>query len=213
MGWWGRAAAAAGVVMGLAASVPAWSAEAGKADFGVQTASDDAQYVANWAVESADHRGLPFALVDKKDARIYVFDANGRLSGTTAALLGQAIGDESAPEVGAHTQDGNVPASERTTPAGRFVSAPGRNLDGDAVVWLDYAAAFAIHRLRPGASLKSREARLASDSPQDNRASLGCVIVPGAFFDGVVQPLLGRSRAVVYVLPETRSVKDIFGAL
>ena len=29
----------------------------------------------------------------------------------------------------------------------------------------------------------------------------------------VVQPLLGRSRAVVYVLPETRPVHEIFGTL
>jgi hypothetical protein len=29
----------------------------------------------------------------------------------------------------------------------------------------------------------------------------------------VVQPVMGRSRAVVYVLPETRSVRDVFGSL
>jgi hypothetical protein len=195
--------------MGLAV---AFAQPAGKADFASNEASDDTRFVAEWVMQSADHRGLPFAVVDKKGAHIYVFDAQGRLSGATPALLGQAIGDESAPNVGAHTQAGMVPMDERTTPAGRFISRPGRNLDGEHVVWVDYASAFAIHRLRPGASLRSREARLASATAADNRASLGCVVVPAAFYDTVVEPLLGRTRAVIYVLPETRSVRDLFGS-
>ena len=32
---------------------------------------------------------------------------------------------------------------------GRFASAPGRNDKGEAIVWVDYDASFAIHRLRP----------------------------------------------------------------
>lgn len=203
--------AAAGMWAAMGFS-PAFAQAANKPDFAAHDASEDARFVADWVMESADHRGLPFAVVDKKDARIYVFEANGRLSGATAALLGQAVGDESAPDVGAHTQTGEVPAHERTTPAGRFLSQPGRNLDGEHVVWVDYASAFAIHRLRPGASLRSREARLASASAADNRASLGCVVVPAAFYEQVVQPLLGRNRAVIYVLPETRSVRDVFGS-
>lgn len=205
----GSAAAAAGIwAVSLAA---AFAQPAGTPDFASQDASDDARFVAQWVMQSADHRGLPFAVIDKKGAQIYVFDGGGRLSGATPALLGQAVGDESAPEVGAHTQAGEVPLHERTTPAGRFVSRPGRNLDGEHVVWVDYAAAFAIHRLRPGASFRSREARLASASASDNRASLGCVVVPAAFYDKVVQPVLGQQRAVIYVLPETRSVRDVFG--
>lgn len=182
-------------------------------DFGTHQASDDARFVAGWAIASADPGGLPFAVVDKKDARIYVFDGGGRLLGAAPALLGQAVGDESAPDVGRHTQAGEVPMHERTTPAGRFLSRPGRNLEGEHVVWVDYAAALAIHRVRPGASLRSRLARLQSASPQDNRASLGCVVVPEAFYETVVQPLMGSSRAVVYVLPETRSVRDVFGSV
>jgi hypothetical protein len=210
MGAWIEAVAVAAVwtAMGLA---PALAQEPGKPDFGAHPASRDARYVAAWAMESADHHGLPFAVIDKKDARVYVFDGSGRLSGATPALLGQALGDLSLPGVGEHTQAGEVPLHERTTPAGRFVSAPGRNLSGEHVVWVDYAAAFAIHRLRAGASLRAREARLASATPEDNRASLGCVIVPAAFYDTVVQPMLGRSRAVVYVLPEMRPVREVFG--
>ena len=211
MGWLGKAVAAAGMCAGLGI-VPAMAQPGDKPELGAQQASDEARVLAGWVMESADHRGLPFAVIDKKQARIYVFEGSGRLSGTAPALLGQAVGDDSAPDVGKHTQAGEVPTPERTTPAGRFISQPGRNLSGEHVVWVDYGAAFAIHRLRPGASLRSREARLASATPQDNRVSLGCVVVAQDFYQSVVQPLLGRSRAVVYVLPETRSVRDIFGS-
>lgn len=212
MGWFWKAAAAAGMWLALG-SMPVLAQSPGKPDFGAQRASDDARFVADWVMDSADHHGMPFAVIDKKDARIYIFESGGRLYGSAPALLGQAIGDDSAPDVGAHTQAGDVPMLERTTPAGRFISRPGRNLDGEHVVWVDYAAALAIHRLRPGASFRSREARLASATSEDNRASLGCVVVPGAFYDQVVQPVLGHTRAVVYVLPETRPVSDVFGAL
>jgi hypothetical protein len=212
MGWTGKAvaAAAAWLVMALA---PAAAGQIAKPDFGAHGASEDASYVAQWVMETADHKGLPFAIVDKRHARLYVFEGNGRLSGAVTALLGQSPGDDSAPDVGEHTQAGEVPMQERTTPAGRFLSEPGQNLNGEHVVWVDYKAAFAIHRLRPGASFRQREAMLASATPDDNRASLGCVVVPEPFYQRVVQPLLGRSRAVVYVLPETRSVREVFGAL
>lgn len=211
MGWLGKAVATVGVWAALGI-VPAMAQPGDRPELGAELASDEARFVADWVMESADHRGLPFAVIDKKQARIYVFEGGGRLSGTAPVLLGQAVGDDSAPDVGKHTQVGEVPMPERTTPAGRFISRPGRNLSGEHVVWVDYAAAFAIHRLRPGASLRSREARLASETPQDNRASLGCVVVAESFYESVVLPLLGRSSAVVYVLPETRSVREVFGS-
>lgn len=212
MGWIAKAVAALGVGAAFMAA-PAGAAQGGTADFNAQGPSSDALYVAQWAMETADHGEMPFVVVDKKRAWVYVFESGGRLTGATPALLGQAIGDDSSPTVGEHTQAGEVPMHERTTPAGRFISQPGRNLKGEHVVWVDYAAAFAIHRLRPGASLRSREASLASDTPSDNRASLGCVVVPAAFYENVVLPLLGRNRAVVYVLPEKRQVRQMFGSL
>ncbi|MDB5874390.1 MAG: hypothetical protein JWQ07_3832 [Ramlibacter sp.] len=209
MGCMQKALAAAGIWAAIAVT----PAIAGRADFGGQGASADTQYVAQWIMETADHRGLPFAVVDKRQARIYVFEGSGRLLGAAPALLGETVGDQSSPDVGEHTQAGAVPLDERTTPAGRFLSEPGRNLSGEQVVWVDYDAAFAIHRLRAGASKRGREARLASPKPQDKRASLGCVVVPVAFYENVVQPMLGKGRAVVYVLPETQPVREMFGAL
>ena len=104
-----------------------------------------------------------------------------------------------------------IPRQERTTPAGRCESAPGRILSGEAIVWIDYEAAVAIHRMRPAAAAERRPQRLATDSPVDNRISLGCVVVDEAFYLQVVAPTLGKQRGVVYVLPETRDWRAQFG--
>jgi hypothetical protein len=151
---------------------------------------------------SADHGGLPFAVVDKKAATLTIFRGDGQLIGATPVLLGQTAGDEAQPGVGARTQSGQLRIGDRVTTAGRFVSQPGHNRDGEAIVWIDYDSALAIHRLRPGPSQHDRALRLASADPQSRRVSAGCVVVPVAFYDKVVAPVLGRGRAVIYVMTE-----------
>jgi len=179
---------------------------------GAREVSADAQRVIAWVKSSKDNSGRPFAVVDKRNAKLYVFGADGRLAGQTTALLGQAVGDDIAPEVGAHAQSGHVPVAERTTPAGRFEAAPGRNDHGEPIVWVDYDSAFAIHRVRPGRTWKMRADRLASANPADKRVSWGCVVVPVDFYERVVQPVLGTARSVVYVLPETRPLASLLPA-
>jgi hypothetical protein len=170
----------------------------------------DAQSVAQWVITSRDHGGKPFAIVDKLRARIHVFDARGLHAGSSRVLLGAASGDESLPGVGARTQTGTLRAEDRTTPAGRFESEPGRNLSGEHVVWVDYASAFAIHRVRPGRSFKTRVERLATDAADDKRVSDGCVVVPVEFYTGVIARVLGTAPGVVYVLPESRALRELF---
>lgn len=160
------------------------------------------RWLARNVLAVADHRGGPFAIVDKQAATITVYRADGTLAGVSAVLLGRAPGDHSVPGVGERAQLNRLRPGDRTTAAGRFDSEPGRNASGEAIVWLDYDNALAIHRLRPGPAREQRAARLASTNLQDRRISSGCVVVPGAFFDAVVQPLLGRVRGVVYVMPE-----------
>lgn len=172
----------------------------------------DAQALLQGVRHSGGAKGKPPAVVDKRQARIWVFDRYGRLAGSTSVLLGLSPGDDSVPGVGRRVLAG-LTLAERTTPAGRFASEPGHNLKGEAIVWVDYEAAFAIHRLRPAASHERRPERLASESPADNRISLGCVIVSEAFYDRVIAPTLGRGHGVVYVLPDTRPMQDVFGAL
>jgi hypothetical protein len=201
MRWMGRALGAlAGVLLCVA------SAQAGE----LASASDEVRGLVQWVSANRDHGGRPFAVVDKKGARLYVFDARGRLAGSTPALLGAALGDRSVPGIGRRPVDEILP-HERTTPAGRFDSEPGRNLTGEHVVWVDYHDGVAIHRLRPGASYAPRVARLASGGGEDNRVSLGCIVVPGDFYDAVVRPVLGDRRGVVYVLPDTEPLQQVFG--
>ena len=176
------------------------------------SASDDARYAVRWVLATQDNQGLPFVIVDKKNAQIFVFENKGHLLGASAALLGLSPGDTEVSDI-ALRQPTSLSTAERVTPAGRFVSEPGRNLNGEAVVWIDYASRLAIHRLRPAVASERRPARLASATPDDNRISLGCVIVPESFYQNVISPVLGRNHGVVYVLPETRSVQHMFNDL
>lgn len=181
-------------------------------DFAGESATPDAAYAARWIESQGDNHAMPFAIVDKRAAKLFVFSGTGRLVGAAPALLGLAPGDDSVPGIGDKPLS-QIKPEERTTPAGRYASEPGRNLTGEDIVWVDYDAAFAIHRLRPAPAHEQRRARLASDNAADHRISFGCVVVDPDFYDTVVRPTLGKHRGVVYVLPETRSVQAMLGAL
>jgi hypothetical protein len=208
---WTRVAAlgAAWWIAGAAAAQPAPL----DARFERERPSAEARETVQWVLQSQDAAGKPFLVVDKKAARLYVFEASGRLRASTAVLLGAAVGDYSAPGVGDRAQTGSLPFEDRTTPAGRFLTHPGRNRAGETVVWIDYEAALAIHRLRPGRSHAVRAKRLDGSRPDERRVSLGCVVVPVAFYLDVIEPLLGQRQGVVYVLPETQDARDVFSQL
>lgn len=183
------------------------------AEFSAARPSLQARSLVDWVLRSGDARGRPFAVVDKRAARIYVFDDAGRMAGESAALLGATFGDHTVPGVGARAQTGEVGPDERTTPAGRFEATPGENRTGEHVIWVDYESAFAIHRLRPGFAYQARSERLGSAQVKTRRVSWGCVVVPVPFYQGVVQRVLGASPSVVYVLPETRTAQGFLHAL
>lgn len=143
----------------------------------------------------------PFAIVDKRRATLSVYAADGRLVGRTPALLGLTPGD-AEPASARGKAPSALARHERVTPAGRFEAIPGRNLSGERVVWFDYDANLAIHRLRPVSAAQRRAERLASANAQDHRITLGCVVVDPAFFDEVVLPTLGNGSSLVYILPE-----------
>ena len=183
-----------------------------KIDFAGHSATDDARIAADWVTANADNQRLPFVIVDKKNAQAFVFDADRQLKGATPVLLGLAVGDDGLVDMSGRKVSSLLPF-ERTTPAGRFVAEPGRNLQGEEIIWLDYAAKLAIHRLRPDHQPERRAQRLASASVADNRISLGCIVVPVAFYEKVIRPVLGKSHSVVYVLPETRPLQGMLNAL
>jgi len=175
-------------------------------------ASHDARDALQWVLERGDHGQRPFAIVDKKAARIHVYAASGSPLGDAPVLLGQTPGDDGLAAPLGSRDPRSLTVAERTTPAGRFEAQPGRNLQGEAIVWLDYGAALAIHRLRPAPAAQRREQRMRSTRADDHRISLGCVVVPVAFYEQVVAPTLGSQPAVVYILPESRAVASLFAA-
>ncbi|MGE4241119.1 hypothetical protein [Ramlibacter sp.] len=181
------------------------------ADFRDAKPSKDATLVANWAVYTRDNGARSIVVIDKKFARVYVFGPEGRLIGETPALLGSAVGDHTVPGIGEKPLE-QVKPDEKTTPAGRFIAQPGKNLSGEDIVWVDYDAAVSMHRVRPTNKAERRLERLASATHADNRISFGCINLPVKFYEGVLSPNVRESGAVVYVLPEVRTPEDVFGA-
>ena len=181
-------------------------------DFGGQQASADARRVAQWVVDSADNGLLNFAILDKKDARVFVFDPSGRLLGASPVLLGSAPGDDSVAGIGTRPIADVLP-SERTTPAGRFRARPGHDAIPEEVLWVDYDTAVAMHRVRLTNPAEHRAERLASPNVKDRRISYGCINMPPAFFEQVLWPHFGERGGYVYVLPEVKSLGQVFPAL
>lgn len=182
-----------------------------RAYFGREPASREAHQIADWIVHSADNLGRPFVIVDKIDAKIFVFDAGGRLQGAAPALLGVARGDDTVPGIG-EREYADMPSNARTTPAGRFVAALGLNARGEDVVWVDYDAAVSLHRVITTKPEERRLERLATPTPLDNRISFGCINVPARFYETVVSPAFSGMDGIVYVLPETRPAREVFGS-
>ena len=182
-----------------------------RANFELEHKSRDAEHVADWVVDSGDNRGMPFVIVDKMEAKVFVFYADGRLRGAARALLGLARGDDSIPGIG-HRKLSDMRPEERTTPAGRFVASLGYNFHGKDVLWVDYDLAVSMHRVITSNPREHRLQRLSTPTPLDKRISYGCINVPAKFFNNVVKPAFTGTNGIVYVLPDTRSISEIFAS-
>lgn len=178
-------------------------------DFVGETASDDAREIADWIIRTDDNQGRPFIIVDKKDTKVFVFDGRANLRGATTALLGLAVGDDSAPGVGDRKLS-QIRPEERTTPAGRFVASFGLNLQGQDILWIDYDTALALHRVLAAGTSQHRLERLAPRSALSRRITFGCINVPVEFYEAVVQAEFRGTVGVVYILPETRPIHEVF---
>jgi hypothetical protein len=214
--------------LGLAAvcGLPLQAAAADRANFAREHASPETRHIADWVVhsrdnregghqagnsDSSDNRSLPFAIVDKKEAKVFVFDADGRLRGAAPALLGMTRGDDSVAGIGDRDLE-NIPPEQRTTPAGRFVAAISRDIHGDDLLMIDYGLNVAMHRVITTNPKERRLQRLATPTPLDNRISWGCINVPAKFYDNVVRPAFAGTRGIVYVLPETKPASKVFAS-
>jgi hypothetical protein len=183
-----------------------------RADFAGQSVSAESRQMADWVVSRDDNRGLPFMIVDKANARTFLFSPGGALIGAAPVLLGFARGDDSPPGIGDRPLASITPA-ERITPAGRFVAQLGTKLAGQDILWVDNAAAISVHRAtdaKAGLTASGRLSRLASATPRDNRISHGCINVSVDFFERLLRPAFAGAGGIVYVLPETRSIREEF---
>ncbi|HSI53467.1 MAG: hypothetical protein ACAH21_12645 [Ramlibacter sp.] len=181
------------------------------ADFGDFKPTEDVRQLANWTVHVGDHQGKSFVIIDKKDARVYVFGQDGRLKSAAPVLLGSAIGDDNAPGIGQKAIADVLP-EEKTTPTGRYEAQMGMNTRGEDVVWVDYDAAVSMHRVLTTNPAERRLERLATPDVADNRISYGCINVPRDFYEQVLAATVKATGAIIYVLPETRGAQQVFGS-
>ncbi len=175
--------------------------------------SEDTTRVADWIAASHDNGALPYIIIDKKAASLFLFDAKGEPIGSAPVLIGVAPGDDATPGVGGKNLAEIGPA-EKTTPAGRFLAKYGLAAGKQKVLWVDYATSVALHPIPPGASKKERRPqRMLSPTPDDNRITFGCINVPKAFYGRSVRPLFQKKGGYVYILPDTKPIEVVFPRL
>jgi hypothetical protein len=162
-----------------------------------------------WVLATGDHLDMPFVIVDKIRAKAFAFDRHGLFVGAAPVLLGAGSGDQSPEGIGTRKLSTILP-SERITPAGRFVASLGENMGGKGILWVDYGAAVSLHRVDTAKPQERRLHRLATETVADNRISYGCINVPVDFYEDVIGPLFAGTAGIVYILPETKSVDDVF---
>jgi hypothetical protein len=198
-----------GLLAGAAAQAQATAPVAARADFSGQAASGDVRRMADWVVVARDNSGLPFVIIDKVAASVFVFDAQGHLSGAAPALVGLTPGDDIVPGIG-DRKLADIGPKDRITPAGRFVASLGHDLGQKDVLWVDYKSGVALHRVITTNPAEHRLQRLAAASPLQHRISYGCINVPAAFYDKVIDPAFANNSGIVYILPETRPIEQVF---
>ncbi|WP_066807566.1 hypothetical protein [Sphingomonas asaccharolytica] len=177
------------------------------------TQSAAATRVFDWIAASGDNGGLPYIVIDKNNAALFLFDAKGQLLGKAPVLIGVAVGDDATPGIGSKNLAEIGPA-EKTTPAGRFLARYGLAAGRQKVLWVDYATSVALHPIPTGYNPKERRRqRMASPTSDDNRITFGCINVPSVFYTKSVQPLFRKQGGYVYILPDTKPLEAVFPLL
>jgi len=192
-------------VVAVSLSVPVWATPPSP----TQPLSHDAAAVFEWLVRARDNHDLPFMIIDKRRAHLWVFDRSARLQGDAPVLLGMALGDHTAPGVG-DKELSQIEFDDRTTPAGRFIAEAGMNARGEDVVWIDYDSGVSMHRVITTNARERRAERLATPTPDDNRVSFGCINVPKIFYEATVSATVKGGKSVVYILPDSLPVHSVF---
>lgn len=175
--------------------------------------SGDVAHVAAWIADAKDNHGLPYAIIDKRGAALFLFDADGQRVGAEPVLIGIATGDSATPGVGSKKLSDLGPA-EKTTPAGRYLAKFGLPVAGERVLWVDYATSVALHPIPADASPREkRRERMLSPSSDDNRITFGCINVPRTFYARTLRPAFRGKGGYVYVLPDSTPIETVFPRL
>lgn len=162
----------------------------------VQGLSRPASAVNSWVQQSKDNAGRPYIIADKQSGEIHIVGADGTVKATAPALYGRKMGDGMT--IG-ETPAGIFTIHQEAAPASyggdlqQFATAP----DGDV---------YAIHRVLTN-NKQDRPGRLASPTAEDNRISLGCINIPADLYN---KYLSGKFDGKLYVLPDQRSLGDVF---
>jgi len=172
--------------------------------------SEAATRLTTWIAAAHDNGKLPYIVIDKQAAELFLFDADGNALGETPVLIGIGVGDDSSPGVGNKKSLAEIGPAERTTPAGRFIAKFGKAFGHERVLWVDYADSVALHAVITTNPKEHRVQRLLTPTPDDNRISFGCINVGTRFYTAQIRPLFQKSGGVVYILPDTKALEDVF---
>lgn len=199
-----------GIVPAQAADAPASTEQSLPQDIEADR-SEAATRVTGWITTSGDNARLPYIVIDKPSAAMFLFNAKGKQVAKAPVLLGIALGDEATPGIGTKNLSEIGPA-EKTTPAGRFLAKYGVAAGKQKVLWVDYATSVAIHTIPTGKPREKRRERMLSKTIDDNRVTFGCINVPKAT-DAKIRQLFGRKGGYVYVLPDIKPIEAVFPPL
>lgn len=173
--------------------------------------SEAATRVIDWVSTARDNGRLPYIVIDKQSAAMFLFDAKGKQLAKAPVLLGIALGDDATPGIGSKNLSEIGPA-EKTTPAGRFLARYGIAAGKQKVLWVDYATSVAIHTIPAGKPREQRVKRMLSETAEDNRITFGCINVPKAAY-AKVQQQFGKKGGYVYIMPDVKPVEEVFPRL
>lgn len=154
-----------------------------------------------------DNEGMPFIIIDKKAARLYLYDKNGEIVDESPVLLGMGVGDVFPKEM--HGKPiSQIDEKLRITQAGRFMAQIGYDKKNKKLIWVDYETKLAIHEVVNVLS-QNRMERLNSPSIQDNRITWGCINVPNEIFTKINNIFI-NGKGYVYIVPEIFPCCEVF---
>lgn len=175
-----------------------------------QEITREVKNLTEWVIHAEDNQKLPFIVIDKKAAMVFVYESDGRLMTSTPALLGVIIGDDTIEGVG-QKKNSEILLHERITPAGRFRADLGYDINKADLLWLDYDSGISIHVVVTSKVTERRLQRLMSNESADRRITYGCINVSNQFYYSVIQKNFKNTSVIVYILPEIHSIQKVFG--